>query len=174
MNESGILNSGVRFLVLGIIQVFLLKQISWGFGGKEFMYVFLYPLFILLLPLRLPRILIIFSSFVFGLTLDLFHETLGLHAAACTFSGFARPAVLQFVQPREKYNIKASPTGDYFGWDWFARYVALFLLLHLLFFFSVQAFTPAYWWDVLRKTFFTFISSYFTILFVAYVFNPKS
>lgn len=174
MNESGIVNSGVRFLVLGIIQIFLLKQISWGFGGKEFMFVFLYPLFILLLPIRLPRALIILSGFVFGLSIDLFYETLGLHAAACTFSAFARPMVLQFVQPREKYNIKATPTGHYLGWNWFARYLALFLLLHLLFFFSVQAFTLVYWWDILRKTFFTYIASYFAILFVAYVFNPKS
>ena len=174
MNESGIVNSGIRFLVLGILQVFLLKQISWGFGGKEFMFVFLYPLFIMLLPLRAPRILLIFISFFFGLSIDLFYETLGLHAAACTFSAFARPAILQFVQPQEKYNIKATPTGHYLGWTWFSRYLGLFLLFHLIFFFSVQAFTPAYWWDIIRKTFFTYIASYFTIMFIAYVFNPKS
>ncbi|MEM9836107.1 MAG: hypothetical protein AAF828_06370, partial [Bacteroidota bacterium] len=116
----------------------------------------------------------ILAGFVFGITIDLFYETLGLHAAAATFSAFIRPMVLQMVKPQEEYNIKASPTGDYLGWNWFARYTAWFLLFHLLFFFSVQAFTPVYWQDILLKTFFTYVASYFAILFVNYIFNPKA
>lgn len=173
MNERAILNSGIRFILLLFLQIFLLRQVSWGFGGKDYLFIYLYPLFILLLPLRMLKVAVILLSFFIGFSVDLFYETLGMHAAAATFLGFARPALLRFIQPAEQYNIKAHPTGDSLGWSWFARYTAYGLLLHLLFFFSVQAFTFVYWDEILLKTLFSFPASYFALLFIAFVFNPK-
>lgn len=173
MNERAILNSGIRFVLLLFLQVFLLRQINWGFGGKDYLFVFLYPIFTLLLPIRMFKIVVLFLSFLMGLAIDLFYETLGMHAAAATFLGFVRPALLRFVQPAEQYNIKAHPTGSSLGWPWFARYTAYGLLLHLLFFFSVQTFTFVYWDEILLKTLFSFPVSYFILLFIAFVFNPK-
>lgn len=173
MNERAILNSGIRFLLLLFLQIFLLRQISWGFGGKDYLFVFLYPIFTLLLPIRMLKIGVILLSFLLGLAIDLFYETLGMHAAAATFLGFVRPALLRFVQPQEGYNIKAHPTGDSLGWPWFTRYTAYGFLLHCLFFFSVQAFTFVYWDEILLKTLFSFPASYFALLFAAFVFNPK-
>lgn len=173
MNEGAILNSVVRFILLAILQIFLLKQISWGFGEKDYLFVFLYPLFIFLLPLQLPRTLLILFAFLMGLTIDLFYESLGLHAAAATFSGFIRPAVLRLVQPKEQYNIKAHPTADSLGWEWFVRYAAYGLFIHLGVFFCIQAFTFVYWDEILLKTLFSFPASLFAMLFTAFVFNPK-
>lgn len=173
MNEGAILNSGVRFILLLVVQILLLRQISWGFAGKDYLFIFIYPLFTLLLPFRMLKTVVILLSFFMGLSIDLFYETLGIHAAAATFLGFVRPALLRFVQPQEQYNIKAHPTGDSLGWSWFARYTAYGLLLHLLVFFSVQVFTFVYWDEILLKTLFSFPASYFILLFTALVFNPK-
>jgi len=151
-----------------------LQQITWGFGEKDVMFVQIYPLFMLLLPLRMPRPLVIGLSFALGLFIDLFYETLGIHAAAATFSAYLRAAVLQFVQPQEKYNLKAHPTVDYLGWSWFSRYSALFLFVHLFLFFSIQAFSFVYIGDIALKTVFSFVASYCAILFFMLVFNPKS
>lgn len=174
MNESGIVNSGFRFLALVLLQVFLLKQISWGFGGKEYLFVFLYPLFIMMLPLQMYRPLVVFAGFVVGLSVDLFYETLGVHAAAATFTAFLRPTILYIVRPREGYNIKAQPTVSYLGWNWFFKYNAWFLGIHLLLFFSIQTFTFFFWTDILLKTFFSFIVSFLGTVLIVLIFNPKS
>lgn len=174
MNESGVVNSGVRFVLLLVLQVFLLKQISWGFGGKEYLFVFLYPLFIMLLPLRMYRPLIVLAGFAIGLSVDLFYETLGINAAAATLSAFLRPAVLYVNRPREGYNIKHHPTVNDLGWSWFLSYAASFLGMHLLILFSIQTFTLYFWDDILLKTLFSFIASYLATVLLILVFNPKS
>lgn len=174
MKEAALINSAIRFGLLWVLQIFVLQQISWGFGGKDVLFIFLYPLFILLLPLRMPRTAVIALSFALGLAIDFAYETLGMHAAAATFTAYLRPAILQFIQPREKYNIKADPTVAHLGWGWFSRYAAYMLLAHFLFFFSVQAFSFVFWWDILLKTFFSFLVSYPTLLFTMLVLNPKS
>ncbi|MEL6273719.1 MAG: hypothetical protein AAFQ37_01525 [Bacteroidota bacterium] len=174
MNPNALVNSGIRFVVLAIVQAFLFKQITLGFGGGDVLFVFVYPIFILLLPLRMPRPMVIFTSFCLGLTIDLFYETLGMHAAAATFAAYVRAAILQFIQPQEKYNIKAHPTPNDLGWPWFIRYTGLLLFFHLLFFFSVQAFTPVYWWSIVIKTIFSFLASYLLVLLLILVFNPKT
>lgn len=174
MNDSGIVNSAFRFLALVLLQVFLLKQVSWGFGGKEYLFVFLYPLFIMMLPLRLYRPLIVFAGFAVGLSVDLFYETLGVHAAAATFSAFLRPLALYFARPRDGYNIKANPTVEDLGWNWFFKYAAWFLGIHLLLFFSIQSFTFYFWSDILLKTIFTFSISFLGTVLLVLIFNPKS
>lgn len=174
MNDLSTRNSILRFIFLVILQIFLLKQISWGFGGKEFLFIFLYPLFIMMLPINMLRPLVVVAGFAVGISVDLAYETLGVNAAAATLSAFLRPAILQFVSPREGYNIKGHPTVNDLGWGWFFRYAALFLIIHLFLLFSFQTFTFYFFTDILLKTFFSFIASYlFTILLVL-IFNPKS
>lgn len=163
-----------RFLLLFALQAFVFKQISFGWGDKDYFYIFLYPLFILLLPMNLPNSLNILFSFALGLSIDFFYETLGLHAAAATFTAFMRPLVIfRLLRPREGYKVKDQPTKELLGNTWFLRYGAIMLFLHLFFFFSVQAFTFVYWLDIVMKTILSFIGSYVFIMAGVYVFRPK-
>ncbi|PHI21388.1 hypothetical protein CEQ90_03040 [Lewinellaceae bacterium SD302] len=173
MNDSTI-NNGLRFFFLAVLQIFLLKQISWGFGGKEYLFIFLYPLFIMMLPIQMIRHLVVLAGFAIGFTVDLFYETLGINAAAATLSAFLRPLALRASSPREGYNIKHHPTVNDLGWSWYFRYAAWFLGIHLLLFFSIQAFTFYFWTDILLKTFFSFVASYALMALLVLIFNPKN
>ena len=73
-------NSIIRFFLLWFLQVFILKQVIWGWDGVIYLQIFLYPLFILLLPLNTPRGLTILLAFVLGLAIDWLYESPGLHA----------------------------------------------------------------------------------------------
>ena len=73
----------LRFVLLLTAQVFLFNQVAWGWSGREYLFVFVYPLFVALLPLRAPRPLVILLAFLLGISVDFFSETLGLHAGAC-------------------------------------------------------------------------------------------
>lgn len=144
-----------RYLVFLFLQVFVFRQISLGWGGADYMFVFLAPLFIALLPLRTPRPLVVVFAFCFGIGIDFFYDTLGMHAAAATFAGYIRQFVLMILAPRDGYKVKASPDGKDLSQSWWARYLLLLTGSYTVFYFSVEAFSPVYWWDITLKTLFT-------------------
>ncbi|MCP9235653.1 hypothetical protein [Lewinella sp. JB7] len=174
MNTSAVINSAIRFVVLLVAQVFIFNQVAWGWGGKDYLFVFVYPLFLAMLPLRTPRPLVILLAFLLGLSVDFFSETLGLHAGALTFTAYARPLLLQFVQPRDGYNIKANPTIADLGSGWMYSYLALILVVHLLVFFLLQTFSIFFLVDIVLKTLLSFPASILVMVILVLIFNPKA
>lgn len=173
MNKA-INNSIIRFFVLWAIQVFVLRQISWGWDGETYLLIHLYPLFILLLPFNTPRLLVLFLGFVLGLSVDWIYHTWGIHASALVFTAYIRDFVLRILTPREGYNIKNQPTKASLGDAWFLRYASFMLLFHLLFYFSVEAFTFVYFSTILLKLLFSWVGSIFFLLLSVYITNPKA
>lgn len=173
MNRT-IANNILRFLLLGASQVFIFRFIDWQLGGVNYLHVQLYPLFILLLPLRTAPSLVILLAFLLGLSVDIFYETLGINAAAAAFSAWLRPLVLRIVQPREGYNYTQSPTKAYLGDAWFFQYSAIFMAFHLFIYFAVEAFTFVYIVQIIAKTVVSWLGSMLFLLMLIYPFNPKS
>ncbi|MEQ8702526.1 MAG: hypothetical protein RIC19_01340 [Phaeodactylibacter sp.] len=164
----------IRFVVLVALQGLFLKRVSDGWvSGSLYINIFLYPLFIMLLPLQTPRTGVLLLSFLMGISVDLFYDSLGVHAAALTAMGFARGLFLSLYEPREGYKLNANPTPGDLGMNWFLKYSASMLGLHLLVYFSVDAFSPIYVLGILTRTFFTFISTMVAILIFVFIFNPR-
>jgi len=161
-----------RFFGLVLIQGLILRNIGVGWESFPYFNVFIYPLFILLLPLRTPQPLVIFLGFVTGLSIDVFYNSLGLHAAALTFTAFLRSFILKNVAPRNGYNNNYSPTANRYGNNWFALYAGIFMFIHCLTYFFIEAFTPYYMLSIWIKTIFSFVLSYFLIFLVHILFNP--
>src|SRR6476469_11049014 len=103
---SKIIINILRFIVLVAIQVFLLKNIV--FYGVNIPY--LYILFIILLPFETPNWLLFFLAFLMGLTIDLFNDTLGLHAAACTILAFVRVIFISITVQKDNYDSDPEPS----------------------------------------------------------------
>ena len=161
-----------RFLGLLLLQGLILSRIAFDTGVWQYIHVLLYPVFILLLPLRTPRTLVVGASFLMGLLVDLFYYTPGIHASAATFSGYIRPAVLSWIEPRGGYNVNYSPTQARYGANWFFRYAAILLAIHLFFYFSVEAFTFVYIGRILLNTAVSFAISLFFIFVYMRIFDP--
>lgn len=172
MNSNTVVISAIRMLIFWAMQVFILKSIALGWSGNIYIYVVLYPLFFILLPLRTPRALSLILAFVLGLAIDVFYDSPGLHASASVFTAFFRPFVLNWLEPREGYNVNHSPTKARLGFDWFWRYSAIMLAAHLFFYFSMMEFSPAYLLSIFLKTLFSFATSYLFLLMVVFIFNP--
>jgi hypothetical protein len=174
MTAQVVLNNVFRFLLLAVLQVVVFNQIRWGWGGRELLYVFIYPLFVALLPLRMPRPLVIILAFCLGITVDFFSETLGLHAGALTFTAYARPLVLSLLEPRDGYPTKAYPVRADLGINWLIRYLAVVLLVHSLVFFLLQAFSLYFVTEILTKILFTLPASLIFLVTAVLIFDPKS
>ncbi len=164
----------IRFILLLLFQVIVVKNFNFNLGIGVYFHVFVYPLFIFLLPLTIPRWALILLGFVMGFSVDLFYYSYGVHASALTFTAFIRYQVLSWVEPREKYSVNFIPNADKLGFNWFFRYASILLLLHLFFYYSVEFFTLIYFFEIIIRTFLSYIVSISFIMMIMIVFKPKS
>ncbi len=162
-----------RFLGLVILQVLVLRSINLGGADFNYISIIIYPLFLILLPLRTPHSLLVLLGFVLGFFVDVFYDTYGVHASASVFTAFIRPYILAIYEPKGGYNINYSPTKHRFGINWFLIYAATLLFLHLFFYFSVDAFTFYYIGDIFLRTIFSFLVSIILVVIYQFVFDPK-
>lgn len=159
----------LRFILLVAVQVLIIKNIELG----RFINPFIYVLFIVVLPFETPKWLILVAGFVTGITIDMFYDTAGMHAAACVLMAYVRPGVLKLFSPRDGYEFGTQPTVQYLGVPWFLSYSGILIFLHhfALFYLEIFRFSEFF------STFFrVLISTVFTVLIVVitqYLFNRK-
>ncbi|MEM8523026.1 MAG: rod shape-determining protein MreD [Bacteroidota bacterium] len=174
MNKNSIIfTNGVRFLLLVFIQVFILRQMVIAEGFWNYFKFFIYPLFIFLLPFNFSKYLVIVLGFFTGLTVDMFYDTLGVHAAAGTFTGYMRSRVLKWLEPKGGYNVNFSPTKSRMGNSWFFPYVSILLLCHVFAYFCAEQFNVAKILDIIIGTVASFVASFSAIMVIQVIFNPK-
>lgn len=147
--------SVVRFFVLVIVQVLICNHINFlGYINP-----YIYIIFIILYPIKNDRLLLLISSFLLGLTIDIFSDSGGVHAAACVAVAYARPVILKYAfgMLYEHQNIRFgnAELGSLLG------YVSIFTIIHHFILFSLEIFNVSKILIILQKTLF---SSIFTII----------
>ena len=100
---SNLLINIFRFAFFILLQEFVLNKIP---ALHQFIVPYLYFIFILWLPFKMGRWGVLVLSFLFGLTMDFFTGTMGLHAAACTLIGYIRPFLLSLLRLLRKRSDK--------------------------------------------------------------------
>lgn len=131
-----ILISLVRFVLLIFLQVFLLKNIAL----YDLSIPYLYILFILLLPFEIPNVLLFILSFAVGLTIDMFYDTPGLHAAACTVLALVRVLFISITVQKDGFDNEPEPTLSIMGFRWFFFYASVLTLVHHFVLFNLEVF----------------------------------
>jgi rod shape-determining protein MreD len=102
---------------------------------------FFYILFLILLPFNTPRALVLLLAFALGISIDVFTNTIGVHAFACVFIAFVRPGVLSVIAPHETLESVSAPRIENMGLQWFVGYAAFIIGVHHLVLFYMEAFT---------------------------------
>lgn len=126
------MNDVVRQLLKGIaflaVQVFLLDRVP---PLHRFLTPSLYLLFLLWLPFRIGRKPLLGIGFLYGLAVDLFTQTPGLHASACILVAFLRPDLIGLLMPRQEGDAgRSEPSVQSMGLFPYAAYLSLLTLLH--------------------------------------------
>jgi rod shape-determining protein MreD len=154
-----IIRNIIRFILLVLVQTLIIKNIELG----RFINPFIYVLFIIILPFETPKWLLLLSAFLLGITVDMFYDTAGMHAAACVFMAYVRPGILKLFSPRDGYEFGTQPTIQYLGIPWFLSYAGILIVLHHMALFYIEIFRL----EEFFSTFFrVIISSIFTLLLV--------
>lgn len=125
---SNLIRNIIRFVLFILVQVFVLNRIP---PIHQFIVPYVYFLFILWLPFSINRLVLLFTGFLFGLSLDYFTGTPGLHAACCTLIAYIRPFLLNVLIPQETTEQSyLEPSIKSMGWAPYSFYVLILTLIH--------------------------------------------
>lgn len=167
MWNNEIFQNVVRFFVLVLVQVLLLDHIN--FLGYINPYLYIY--FILLYPLIGNKGLLIFLSFLLGLTVDIFNDSGGIHAGASVFIAWIRPIILKFsFGVSYEYNtVKVNSAS--FSQQLF--YILGMVFLHHLLLFTLEIFNVDQILLILKSALFSSIFSSILIFCTLYLLSRK-
>ncbi len=147
------------FLALVFTQVLVLNQVQ----VSGYINPYVYVLFVLLLPLSTPRYLLLILAFLMGLAIDIFSDSLGIHASATVFIAYIRPFVIRSISNREE------DRNDYPGllqnkFSWFLSYVSILVFFHHFILFYLEVFTLSHFLSTFLKVLFSSVFSIFVIV----------
>ncbi|MCB0445724.1 MAG: rod shape-determining protein MreD [Gelidibacter sp.] len=162
-----ILNTAIRFFVLVLIQVLVLNHINFLGDINPYPYI----LFILLFPVNNNRTLFVFLAFLLGLSIDIFSDSGGVHAAACVTLAYIRPMVLKFSfgTVYDYQTIKFDQTE--FGSR--LTYFTILTLIHHFILFSLEVFNISNIILIFQKTLFSSIFTILLCLIITILFSKK-
>ncbi|MCC8096383.1 MAG: rod shape-determining protein MreD [Tannerellaceae bacterium] len=131
-----ILRGTIYFIILVLVQVLVLNNIHFFRVAIPFLYLY----FILKLPVGTSRSLVVFLSFLTGLVIDIFSNTPGMHAAACTLTGFLREGIIELFMGKDLVE-DVFPSYRTFGFGGFVKYIFTCVVLHHTALFMIESLT---------------------------------
>jgi len=125
---SDLVRNIIRFCLFLAVQVYVLDKIP---HLHRLITPYLYFLFILWLPFSINRFWLMMIAFLFGLSLDYFTMTPGLHAAVCVLIAYIRPFIINILTPKDpsEFNYR-EPSPRAMGWTPYSVYVLALTILH--------------------------------------------
>ncbi|WP_299822447.1 hypothetical protein [uncultured Pontibacter sp.] len=126
MKSSIGINNIVQFILFVALQILLMDNLVLYSTG----FCYIYVAFLLFLPININRVLLLFLGFLVGFTVDVFYDTMGIHAAASVLLAFLRPHLLNLLTPRDGYDISDSVNIHVMGKGWFLTYTSTLILVH--------------------------------------------
>lgn len=166
---SELLKNIIRFILLILLQVFVLNRIMLhGFATP-----YLYMIFILLLPFDMPRWALMICGLALGLCLDIFMNTPGMHAAACLVMAYLRPFVINVLSPQGGFETtRKSPSIASMGWAPFMVYAIILTSVHHIVYFILEIFDFHDLLFLILKIILSLVASVFLILLYEMLLAP--
>jgi rod shape-determining protein MreD len=168
---SLLLKNIFRFIILMLIQVFVLDNIRLHYMVTPYLYL----LFIIWLPFQMNRTWQMILAFVLGFTLDSFRHNPGFHASACVFIAYIRPFLINLLIPQEgaETNYDEPSIKSMGGLLPYIVYAGLLIFLHHAWLFFIEALQVGDVWYFFAKTMLSTILSLFLILATELFVNRK-
>ena len=157
----------VRFFLLLTAQIVIFNNIDlFGYINP-----FPYILFIILYPVNGNKPMLIISSFLLGITMDLFSNSGGVHAASCLILAYSRPYLFKFAFGLS-YEYQTVRINDVITPERFS-FLLLAVIVHHFTLFILEVFQLSSLWDILLRT---ILGTLFTLLIcivLIYLFKPS-
>lgn len=154
-----VLRNILHFFLLVLVQVLILNNIKFlGFINP-----YIYILFIITLPVNVNKAFLLVLAFVLGLSVDIFCNTLGVHAFATVFVAFFRENIIKLLIPRDDNYDLTVPSMHTFGLSQFVKYTIIMVLVHHTILLLIESFSLHNFWYLMLRI---ILNSTFTILLI--------
>ncbi len=166
MNNSIFVNI-IRFVLLVLVQVLVFNQLNF-FG---FINPMVYILFLYWYPVKENRAAFIGLSFILGLAIDFFSDSMALHAASTVTIAYIRPAIMRFV-----FGVNIEFQSFRLGNSTKAQqitFLALLIVVHHLVFFTLEIFSIANILLIIKKVLAIGLSTLILCLLFTSLFSVK-
>lgn len=165
------LKNTFRFVLLVLIQVYMLDKVLL----HQFITPYIYFAFILWLPFKINRSLLMILSFILGYTVDAFQNNPGFHAAACVLVAYLRPFIINLFIPQEgaETNYDEPSIKSFGGFMPYFMYAVVLIFIHNAWLFLLEAWqfaNPLYFFV---KTVLSTLLSIFLYIVIEMVFYRK-
>lgn len=133
---KNVFTSALLFLLMVFLQIICNRICLFNIAVP-----FIYIYFIIRLPLTLSSNWVMTLSFLIGLTVDVFSNTYGMNALACTIIGAMRRPIITLFFPREDEMGVPVPSIRTLGIGNYLKYMCTLTLLFCVCIYIIQMFT---------------------------------
>lgn len=125
--------SNIKYVILGVLLLFLQLLISEYVNIWPMLYIAVFPLFLIHLPYNANNYFSLLLAFILGLLIDITSDgVLGLNAAACVAVAFFRQPLLHLILNKASFNNITDINEKSFG---SSKFILLTIILYTIFFF---------------------------------------
>ena len=133
---NALVKYGLLFIILLAVQIFILNGMIFFTYATPFIYIY----FIVKLPVDTNKNIVICTSFLLGLSIDIFCNTPGVNASACVLIGFLRPFLINGLTALDTSENR-EPSIPLFGLAPFLRYIGISIFVHHAVLLSLESFS---------------------------------
>jgi rod shape-determining protein MreD len=130
-----------------------------------------YILFIILYPVNGNKNGLLLASFLLGITMDMFSNSGGVHAAACVTLAYLRPSFFKFSfglsYEYQTVKINNRLTPERFS------FILISVLTHHIILFLLEIFRFSFFWNILVRTVLSTIFTLALCILLIYLFKPS-
>ena len=159
----------ISFFVYLALQVLIMKNVVLFHTA----FCFIYVAYLLLLPVESNPLVLMGIGFLMGFIIDIFYDSLGMHASASVLIMYLRNYWLTSITPQGGYDSNAVPTLAMNGIQWFLVYSTPLIFLHHTILFFIEAGGFGIFWFTLWKAFVSTLLTMVIILIVQFLFAER-
>ena len=161
----------IRFILLILVQVFVLDKIHL----HQMVTPYLYFLFILWLPFKINRTVLMLIGALVGFSLDSFRHHPGFHTAACILIAYVRPFLINLLIPQEgaEANNEEPSIRSMGGLLPYIIYSGVLSFLHNGWLFFLEAWQFGDAWYFIIKTILSTVISLVLVIITELIFTRK-
>ncbi len=122
-------------IIMVLLQALIFNKIS--LFGVAVPVVFIYV--IIKLPINISALWLLTISFLLGLSVDIFSDTYGMHALACTIVSFIRPKIFSLYVSYSNDYASEAPSLRSLGTWLYVRYSLTFIALYCVVLYLIES-----------------------------------
>lgn len=162
-----------RFIFFVLLQGLVMHQLSNTLAEFRYVQLIFYPLFVLLLPIKMKTVQSMLLAFSMGLAIDFFYSSIGIHAAALVFTAYIKPFVVHQLQIQPTTLGRGGIKIIDIEFPMFIRLMIILTFIHNLVYFLLLSFSFSNFFHTLLLTFFSSIASLLLMVMYLLIFQPK-